>query len=265
MYKNLACILMIYHYQCFLNPKKNKLMISVDSNYMNMALATQTVLTNYPELLKDRQSLLKKITLMDTLIESIQKNQEEAEEGSGGTTVSKAKAGRFAIDMALDLAGRAYVFSDDSENEKRKKAFGLQKTYFTRPQDVIKVSRLKHLTEQLDAVAKESESYDVTPDDVVKLKEAIAAFETQLASPRGATVVRKTHNDNVKSHLSLLKKTFKSIDKLMTKLRGTELFKEYKLARKIIDLGTRKSQGRRKKKDDNVPTDLPDDKEAMEE
>ena len=233
-------------------------MFSVDSNFMNMALATKKVLDKYPELLKERKSLIKKISLMDAYIDGIQQNQVGAEPDSKGATESKGNAVDYAIELAMDLAGRASVFAEDKEDAVMKAKFEFPKKHFTNTQDALKVSRLRSLIEQLKGIDEDSESYDVTAHDIAELEKATDVFEKQLTNPRGVTVNRKNHNDNVKYFLMLLKKNMRSMDKLMSKLRSTELFKEYKIARKVIDLGTRKTQGRKMKTNKKPPIDKPD-------
>lgn len=224
-------------------------MFSTDSNYLNMAFAVQTTFQNHTKDLEGRKALLNKIQQMDDCIVSIEYHQAQAETGSEGATQSKSMAVDEAVNLAMNLSKRALEYAKKKKDAVQIAQFKIVKSSLVNVQGVLTVSRLADLVNHLKKVSKELEEQDVSPEEIKTLEIASITFKKQLTAPREAIVNQKTHNEMVLDLMAELREIMISIDNLMTKFDGSEFLKEYQIARKVIDLGTRKSKG--KKKDDN--------------
>ncbi|KAA5534583.1 hypothetical protein F0919_08150 [Taibaiella lutea] len=225
-----------------------------DSNYLNMALAVQKILSGHAEEVENRNVLPKKVDDMTKCIEAIQYHQAEAEEDSKGATQSKKNVAEEAVELALMLAGSAVEYAKEAKDAVKEAQFDVSLRDFNSVPGVVAVARLMELVKNLKAVSTALQEWDVTEAEIRELDTLTGQFNSQLADPREIIVIRKSHNDMVRQELSRLKKIIKSIDNLMSRFKDTKFLMEYVNARIVVEVGTRKGG---KDKDDKPEGDEP--------
>jgi hypothetical protein len=214
-------------------------MITADGNQINMALTVQKVIAKYSEVWNTHQGFTTQVSIMQRLLDVIKAHQQNAEVKTEGVTRDKANAAAYAIEMGLELACSALVYAKAAKNETLKAQFRIPKKTLTNVQGVVTVSRLKELHANLTAIIDNLQD-NVTQEELEAFGTAISAFEGQVVNPRGVVIDRERSNEMVAESVKSLKSTFEDMDNLISKFKRTPFKEEYKLARKIIDLGTRK-------------------------
>jgi hypothetical protein len=216
-------------------------MRQTDENFVSMCRAVQDVLTKHTAVWETTVAFKNQATSFNGLMDEMGIAMESAEIVSTGATDNKSNAELKAVLLAVNLAKRASIYAIEVNNMELHDQLRVTKSTLLRRPDTMTLAKLRDIHTRLNTIVAELGDYGVLPTDLAELNAATDAFDALIARPRTLIVERKGYNqDTIPSLLSALREVLYKMDSLMNIFSGTELPKEYKDARIIVDLGKKK-------------------------
>ena len=212
-----------------------------DENFVSMCKAVRDVLTKHTAIWEPRVAFKNQVTVFGGLMDDMDLAMESAEIVSTGATDNKTNAEMSAVLLAVNLAKRASIYAMEVGNMELHDQLRVTKSTLLRRPDTLTLAKLRDIHSRLNAIVAELADYGVLPADLTALNSMNDAFDALIARPRTLIVERKGYNqDTIPSLLSALREVLYKMDSLINIFSGSDLAKEYKDTRIIIDLGRRK-------------------------
>ena len=212
-----------------------------DENFVSMCRAVQDVLTKHQALWEPKVAFKNQATTFNGLMDDMGLAMESAEIVSTGATDNKTNSEMSAVLLAVNLAKRASIYAMEVGNMELHDQLRVTKSTLLRRPDTLTLAKLRDIHSRLSEIVAELADYGVLPTDLTALNSMNDAFDALIARPRTLIVERKGYNqDTIPSLLSALREVLYKMDSLVNIFSGSDLAKEYKDARIIIDLGRRK-------------------------
>ncbi len=212
-----------------------------DENFVSMCKAVQDVLTKHQTLWEPKVAFKNQATTFNNLMGEMSVAMENAEIISTGATGDKTNTEMSAVLLAVNLAKRGSIYAMEVGNMELHDQLRVTKSTMLRRPDTLTLAKLRDIHSRLSEIIDELADYGVMPADLVALNSMNDAFDVLIARPRILIVERKGYNqDTIPSLLASLREVLYKMDSLVNIFSGSDLAKEYKDARIIIDLGRRK-------------------------
>lgn len=216
-------------------------MKQTDENFVSMCKAVRDVLTKHTAVWEPRVAFKNQVTMFGSLMDDMAVAMESAEIVSTGATDNKTNAELKAVQLAVNLAKRGSVYAMEVGNMELHDQLRVTKSTMLRRPDTLTLAKLRDIHSRLNGVIAELADYGVLPSDLADLKSITDTFDELIARPRVLIVERKTANqDIIPGLLSGLREVLYKMDSLINLFEDTDLKREYKDARIIVDLGRRK-------------------------
>ena len=213
-------------------------MKQADENFVSMCKAVRDVLTTHTAIWALRVAFKNQVTVFDGLMDDMDLAMESAEIVSTGATDNKTNVELSAVQLAVNLAKRGSVYAMEVGNMELHDQLRVTKSTMLRRPDTLTLAKLQDIHSRLGGVIVELADYGVLPADLTELKSKTDVFDELIARPRILIVERKTANqDFIPGLLSGLREVLYKMDSLINLFEDTDLKREYKDARIIIDLG----------------------------
>lgn len=216
-------------------------MTSRQQNFMNMARTTGNVIAKW----QGQWSTVPRFVNEASALQAEMKRIEEAAENTlletKGIAMDKRNAKDEALSAIVNIAKPASVYADDSNNLQLRQQLNVSRG----PLSLLTQNDLLNtLTGMYNAVFAEKDhlaDYGVTEQKIADAKTKLDAYTSSVPTTRDAIVERKTNNEVIEEGIGNLRRGFHRLDNLMRLFEGTQFYSEYKNARIIVDLGTRKT------------------------
>ncbi len=220
-----------------------------DENFVSMCKVVRDVLSKHEVVWSPRVAFKNQVSVFGGLMDEMDLAMESAEIVSTGATDNKTNAEMQVVLLAVNLAKRGSVYAMEVGNLELHDQLRVTKSTMLRRPDTLTLAKLRDIHSRLGGVIAELADYGVLPADLADLKSKTDVFDGLIARPRILIVERKTANqDIIPGLLSGLWEVLYKMDSLINLFEGTDLKREYKDARIIVDLG------RRKEGEPDVPT-----------
>lgn len=216
-------------------------MRQTDENYVSMCKAVEDVLNKHTTVWTPMVAFKNQATSFFDLMTAITEAMEGTEIVSTGATKDKINAELRAVELAVKLAKRGSIYAVDRDNIELHDQLRVSKSTLLRRPDTLTLAKLRDIHDRLNAIVSELADYGVLPEDLTSLNAMINTFDSLVVRPRVLVVERKTYNqDMIPSLLSSIREVLYKMDSLVNLYEETMFNQEYKHARMVIDLGTRK-------------------------
>lgn len=224
-------------------------MTTKQQNYADMANTSYNKLQEYKPLW---ETIPQFVILNDELkggIDGLAIADKESKIVTTGSTSDKKSAKADVIAAVIKISGPALVYAVNNNNFTLHDQLNVTKSQLMKIQDGTLPQRLNGIVEEIEKIAPELVDYGVTEQDIADAKAKTEVYAAQVNTPRGLITKRSAKIETVADHIEQLRNILYRIDKMMRLFAGTEFHRDYKNARKIVDLGSRK-----KPADGNEPT-----------
>lgn len=212
-----------------------------DENFVSMGKAVQDVLSKHTAVWESNVAFTNLTTQFNDLMDGVALAMEGAEIVTTGTTDNKARAEKEAIKLTVNLAKRGSVYALEVGNMELHDQLRVTKSTLERRPDTLTLSKMRDIHSRLSAIVAELGDYGVRESDLDRLRILIDDFDVLIARPRTMIVERKGYNQAmIPELLASIRETLYRMDSLVNLFEGTPFKQEYKDARIIIDLGSRK-------------------------
>jgi len=224
-------------------------MRQTDENFVSMCKAVQDVLKKHSTVWTPIVAFKNQAMSFFELMTEIAECMEGTEIVSTGATQDKKNAEMKAVALTVNLAKRGSIYALDRDNLELHDQLRVSKTTLLRRPDTMTLAKLRDIHDRLNALISELADYGVLPEDLSELHNLTNAYEALVVRPRMLIVERKTYNqDMIPSLLSSIREVLYKMDSLVNLFEESAFNQEYKHARIVIDLGSRKSVS-----DDSTP------------
>lgn len=213
-----------------------------DENFVSMCRTTRRVLEEHTTTWSTVVAVANIVNNFYSVMDDLEESVVRSEIVSTGASKDKDALKKRAVALGVNLAKRASVYALDSGNFELHDQLRVTKSTLERRPDTLTLTKLRDIHARIDAIRTLVEDYGIRVSDLDELKTAIDSYDAVIERPRHLIIERATENqDSIPSLLTELREILYRLDSMMNLFQGSELAKEYKGARIIIDLGTRKS------------------------
>ena len=217
-------------------------MIQRDENFLSMCMAVKEVLNNHTAVWTPRVAFANQVGVFYNLLSELALSVEGAEIVSTGATEDKSIAEAAAVKLAVNLAKRASVYALDVDKMELHDQLRVTKSSLLRRPDTMTLAKLRDIHTRLRVVVADLADYGVVDADLIKLNALNDAFDLLISHPRSLIVERKGYNkDAIPGLLTGLREVLYKMDSLVNLFNENVLSREYKDARIIVDLGSRRA------------------------
>ena len=216
------------------------MMTTREQNFMSMARSSANVFPKWDELWTPVPRLKSEVDAMNAEIGKIDAASEQTTLIITGVTEDKQNARDEGVSAVVNIAKPAAVYAMDINNMELHRQLNQSRgSLMMLPQNEL-LNTLTGIYNRIDNVKEQVVDYGVTEEKLQDAKSKLDAFAVAVPSSRDAIVERKTNNEIVSDSIANLRRIFFRLDNLMKLFEGTDFYIEYKNARIIIDLGSRK-------------------------
>lgn len=217
-------------------------MTTKDENYLSMARTVNDVFTRYQTTWEANPRFTREVTAFRELIDSLINTKADSNIVTTGATTDKADAAMALYNQAVNLGKRASVYALDNENMELHDRLRTSRGSLANMHDTFALAKAKDIHNQLSAVKDELADYGITDTELGVLKTQIDAYDTLITRPRDLIVERKGHNESIPELMKKLRKSIYKLDSLINLFDETPFETDYRNARKVVRLGSRKQQ-----------------------
>lgn len=215
-------------------------MTTKQQNYADMANTVYNKLQEYKSVWESVPQFAALDNELKTTLDGLALADKESKIITTGSTSDKMSAKEQAIAAVLKISGPALVYAINNNNLTLHDQLNVTKSRLMKIQDGTLPQRLNGIVEEIEKIAQALAEYGVTEQDIADAKTKTDAYTAQVNVPRGLITKRSTKIETVADHIEQLRNIFYRLDKMMHLSQGTEFHRDYKNARKVIDLGSRK-------------------------
>lgn len=213
---------------------KQQNFVDMGNTSYNKLIAHKPLWENIPEF-----SNLVEVEL-NTTLSDLAITDKEAMMVITGSAADKASARKQAIAAALAISGPIAVYALNTNNLTLFEQTNFTKSKLRKMQDGSLANCLSGIIETAETLGEKVIPFGVTPERLADAKAKTEEYAQQVNTPRAMITRRSTKLNTVADYIDALRDILSRIDKMMLLFQDTEFYTEYKNARKIVDLGTRK-------------------------
>lgn len=216
-------------------------MTTKQQNFIAMAKATANVIKKWQNEWSSNKRFTTEVELLNkelTDIDTLTKNTLSA---TDGVSENKYNAKEEALTAIVNIAKPASVYAQDQNNLPLQLILNQSKGNLTKLSQHELVNTLTNIYSKIDEIKEHLADYGIAPDKITAAKQKLDAYAKASPEPRNAIVERKSGNEAIASSIDLLRQSLYKTDNLMKLFTETPFYAEYKNARIIIDLGSRKT------------------------
>lgn len=218
-------------------------MTTKQQNYISMTRSSVNVLQKWNSEWNAITRFANEVLALTAELQKVDSSSENAMLVTKGVTADKANAREEALSAIVNIAKPASVYADDINDLQLSARLNYSRGSLS---TLAQNDLLNMLTGMYNNVFEHKDNiveYGVTEEKLTDAKSKLDAFAGVISSPRDMIVERKTTNELIEESIGNLRKIFYRLDNLMKLFEGTPFYAEYKNARIIVDLGSRKTQG----------------------
>lgn len=216
-------------------------MKQTDNNFVTMCRTLQNVLTQNAAVWDTQIAFSNQVNTFNSLMDNLARATEGAELVSSGATTDKATAELNAVKLAVNLAKRASIYALDVNNMELHDQLRVSKSTLLKRPDELTLAKLKDIVAMLSDVVGVLANYGVAFADIMALRTMTERYERLIVRPRTVVVERKGYNqDMIPGLLADLRMVLYKMDSLINLFPDSDLSRQYKDARIIVDLGSRR-------------------------
>ena len=218
-------------------------MTTKQQNYISMTRSSVNVLQKWNSEWNAITRFANEVLALTAELQKVDSSSENAMLVTKGATADKANAREEALSAIVNIAKPASVHADDINDLQLSARLNYSRGSLS---TLAQNDLLNMLTGMYNNVFEHKDNiveYGVTEEKLTDAKSKLDAFAGVISSPRDMIVERKTTNELIEESIGNLRKIFYRLDNLMKLFEGTPFYAEYKNARIIVDLGSRKTQG----------------------
>lgn len=212
-------------------------------NKLSMYLAVKNVLDSNQKAWSSMTALKRAITQFNDKLLTINILRAEQEASIKGAAMSKFDRRENLTKIVLSVIGKAKAYATETKNQDLAAAVKLVKSDLERKRDTTFFNTCQMIYEKILPFVNDMGEYQLTTDELNKLKTATNGYGEVLQKPREAISKRKTTGETLDSVMSEIDKLLKDqIDPLVKTFEETnkDAVHTYKNARIIVDIGKRK-------------------------
>ncbi len=210
-------------------------------NYSDMAHTTYNKLQPY----KPSWETIPEFVVLENRLKETLKGlitaDKEAKIITTGSTADKSVAKDKAIAAVVKMSGPVGLYALNNDNLTLHNQLNVTKSSLKRMQDGALIARFNGILEEITNLMPNLQDYGLSVEDLDDAKAKTAAYAALVNHPRGLITSRSTKLETVADYIEELRSIFYRLDKMMRLFAGTEFFRDYKNARKVLDLGSRKN------------------------
>lgn len=218
-------------------------MTTKQQNYISMTRSSVNVLQKRNSEWNAIPRFANEVSAVTAELQKVDSSSENAMLVTKGVTADKANAREEALSAIVNIAKPASVYADDINDLQLSARLNYSRGSLS---TLAQNDLLNMLTGMYNNVFEHKDNiveYGVTEEKLTDAKSKLDAFAGVISTPRDMIVERKTTNELIEESIGNLRKIFYRLDNLMKLFEGTPFYAEYKNARIIVDLGSRKTQG----------------------
>lgn len=216
------------------------MMTTREQNFMSMARSSANVFPKWNDLWSAIPVVNREVTALNEEIGKIDAVSEQTTLITKGVTEDKYNARDEALSAIVNVAKPAAVYAQDMGNMELHRQLNQSRGVLAGLAQNELLNTLSAIYTQVTNVKEEIADYGVSEEKLQDAKAKLDAFAAAIPSTRDAIVERKTSNEIISESIVNLRRIFYRLDNLMKLFDGTGFYREYKNARVIIDLGSRK-------------------------
>ena len=217
-------------------------MTTKNENYVSMCRSVEGVLVAHETVWQSNTRFVKERILFGDLLGKVQQAGGESLIVTTGATADKAEAASRLFSMVTDLGKRASVYALDHDNQELHDHLRTSKGALSNMPDTVSLAKAKDMYTRMEAIKRDLADYGITEEVLDECKRLIDAYDAYITRPRDLIVERKGHNQSLSELLRDLRRCVYKLDSLMSLFSGTRFETDYRNARIIVDLGTRKKK-----------------------
>lgn len=217
-------------------------MTTKDENYVSMCRSVNEVFSRYQSVWETNPRFTKEVTGFRELLTNILNTKADSNIVTTGATTDKSEAGMALYNHAVNLGKRASVYALDTDNMELHDRLRTSRGALSNMHDTFALAKSKDIYNQLSVIKDALPDYGVAEAELTDLKARIDAFDALISRPRDLIVERKGHNQTIPEQMQALRKNIYKLDSLINIFDGSPFEMDYRNARKVVNLGSRKSQ-----------------------
>jgi len=216
-------------------------------NKLSMYISVQQVTNFHSEAWGSFKVFKDQFSGFEGLIEKILELRKIQEGKITGVTKDKAAAAYNAVEKGLIVQDKLSAYGSIIDDNKLIDRVSYSFSKLINSRDTFIINRLQIIHENASKYISELADYELTQEDLDELESLITRFRSIVENPRQAITNRARATSEIKVYFAEADKVLKCrLDKLINhyKASNSAFWKQYKSARKIIDLGHRKREER---------------------
>lgn len=216
------------------------MMTTREQNFMSMARSSANVFLRWNELWSSIPVMNREVEALNAEIEKIDTTSEQTTLTTKGITEDKQNARDEALSAIVNIAKPAAVYAMDQNNMELNRQLNQSRGVLSGLAQNELLNTLTAIYNQVNNVKEQVVDYGVTEERLQDAKTKLDNFAVAVPSTRDVIVERKTSNEIISESIGNLRRIFFRLDNLMKLFDATDFYAEYKNARIIVDLGSRK-------------------------
>lgn len=204
-------------------------------SFVNMITALLLVLNKYEAVWTKFARFVTSVTAFKSLKTEIDKRSADSQIVTSGGTIDKGNAANEAFDFVSKVSKRAAIYAIDQNNMELHDSIRVSRGSLARLSGKDALNKITAVYNRLLPLGEALAPYNITADDLKKMKELIDAYDDVSELPRNMIVERSMHLQTLPQLLTATRKVLYEMDGLITFFEDTDFEAEYKNARKIID------------------------------
>jgi len=218
-------------------------MTNHQENKLSMYITTQQVVNFHYEVWKDSKAFTNQVTTFESIIAEIMRVRTVQESEITGVTKDKAEACFTAVEKGITAAMKISAYASVIGNNKLRDRVFYSYSKLIRSRDTFVLDRLNIIYNAAVEHLPEMADYDLTQEHVDELAVLISNYRKAVEDPRQAITNRSRATQELAELFAQADRILKErMDTLLEHFKSlsSEFYKQYKNARKIVDLGHRK-------------------------
>lgn len=216
-------------------------MTTKQQNYLLMTRSSVNVLQKWNSEWNPIVRFADEISALTGELQKVDSASENAMLVTKGVTADKANAREEALSAIVNIAKPAVVNAEDINDIQLAARLNHSRGSLSTLAQNDLLNMLTGMYNNVEEVKDNLTEYGITGEKLADAKGKLDAISGVITTPRDMIVERKTTNELIEESIGILRKIFYRLDNLMKLFDGTEFYREYKNARIIVDLGSRKT------------------------
>lgn len=207
-----------------------------------MCLTVNTVFTKYETVWQTNPRFTQERETFGTLLDKVRGVKADSNIVTEGATLDKAEAAMRLFEKTVGLGKRASVYALDTNNQELHNQLRISKGALSNMHDTFALAKARDIYNRIDAIKDHLTDYGIREEEITELKMLIDAYDELITRPRDLIVERKGHNETIPELIKKLRSSLYKLDSLINLFSGTSFETDYRNARVIVDLGSRKKK-----------------------